>query len=234
MPRSKSAAAPDRLGSTNSSPAPARRRIRGLDADERSAQRRRQLLAAATELFARQSYSGTSIEQICQHAYVGTKGFYDHFESKEACYTALLEQITQQIQQRVADAAVEHAEAEWPQRLRAILAAFVHAIADDPRLAKVTFGEAGGISPAVEAQRRSNRRWSADFLDHQWRQGDSTPDPRSLALALATIGGMFELIADWLHHHDDGGQPDSVETLVGDLTNFAEVVEAGRTARAKQ
>ncbi|MFB8009093.1 TetR/AcrR family transcriptional regulator [Nocardia sp. NPDC056000] len=224
MTRSKPAAAPDRT--------PARRRIRGLDADERSAQRRRQLLAAATELFARQSYSGTSIEQICQAAFVGTKGFYDHFESKEACYTALLTQITEQIQQRVATAAAETAGRDWDERMRALVAAFVHAIADDPRLAKVTFGEAGGISPAVEAQRRSNRRWGAAFLNQQWPQGDSLTERQGLALCLATIGGMFELVADWLHHHDDGGNQDSVETLTEDLTRFIAVVHTGRMAQS--
>ncbi|MGW2662264.1 TetR/AcrR family transcriptional regulator [Nocardia tengchongensis] len=222
MSRSKSAASTDRT--------PVRRRIRGLDADERSAQRRRQLLTAATELFARQSYSGTSIEQICQQAFVGTKGFYDHFESKEACYTALLEQISTGIQQRVAEVAADTADADWPTRRAAVLAAFVHAIADDPRLAKVTFGEAGGISPAVEAMRRSNRRWSAEFLKHQWLQADQTEEPRLLPLALATIGGMFELVADWLHHHDDGGAPESVDTLIADLERFVAVVDAGRAA----
>ncbi|WP_067830613.1 TetR/AcrR family transcriptional regulator [Nocardia inohanensis] len=222
MSRSIPAAAPDRT--------PVRRRIRGLDADERSAQRRRQLLAAATELFARQSYSGTSIEQICQHAYVGTKGFYDHFESKEACYTALLEQITAQIQQRVGEVAAETVDAEWPERMRAVVAAFAGAITDDPRLAKVTFGEAGGISPAVEAQRRSNRRWSAAFLDQLWPQSDALDERQRLALALAVIGGMFELVADWLHHHDDGGAQDTVETLIEDLTRFVSVVDAGRPA----
>lgn len=222
MSRSNSAAAPDRT--------PARRRIRGLDADERSAQRRRQLLTAATELFARQSYSGTSIEQICQAAFVGTKGFYDHFESKEACYTALLDQITRGIQQSVLVAATETAGRPWPERRHAVLAAFVNAIADDPRLAKVTFGEAGGISPAVEAQRRSNRRWSAAFLAQQWRGGEISDDARELALALATIGGLFELIADWLHHHDDGGAMDSIDRLVGNLNHFMAVIDAGRTA----
>ncbi|WP_405134386.1 TetR/AcrR family transcriptional regulator [Nocardia sp. NBC_01388] len=220
MTRSKPAAAPDRT--------PVRRRIRGLDADERSAQRRRQLLAAATELFARQSYSGTSIEQICQQAYVGTKAFYDHFDSKEACYTALLEQITAQIQQRVAETAADTEGHDWPGRLRALTTAFVHAIADDPRLAKVTFGEAGGISPAVEAKRRSNRRWAAAFLNQQWPHQDSLTDRQGLALCLATIGGMFELVADWLHHHDDGGEADAVETLTEDLTRFIAVVDNGR------
>lgn len=224
MTRSKSAARPEHT--------PARRRIRGMDAEERSAQRRRQLLASATELFALQSYSGTSIEQICQHAYVGTKGFYDHFDSKEACYVALLEQITGQFQERVVEVAAESAGLDWRQRLRAVVAAFVHAIADDPRLAKVTFGEAGGISPAVEKQRRGNRRWAAAFLNTQW----PSPDPderRSLAVSLAAIGGMFELVADWLHHHDDGQAPESTETLTDDLMHFLTVVELGRKASAE-
>ncbi|MET8774201.1 TetR/AcrR family transcriptional regulator [Nocardia sp. NPDC050713] len=223
MTRSKSAARP--------APTPDRRRIRGLDAEQRSAQRRSQLLDAATELFAEQSFSGTSIEQICQRAYVGTKGFYDHFDSKEACYIALLEQITAQIQQRVAEVAAEVAGRDWGERAAAVVGAFVHAIADDPRLAKVTFGEAGGISPMVEKQRRGNRRWAAAFLDSQW-SSDAAPDERArrrrLALALATIGGMFELIADWLHHHDDGGARDDVQTLIDDLVEFVGVVYAGR------
>ncbi|MFG1790219.1 TetR/AcrR family transcriptional regulator [Nocardia sp. NPDC049149] len=223
MTRSKSAARP--------APTPARRRIRGLDAEQRSAQRRSQLLDAATELFAEHSYSGTSIEQICQRAYVGTKGFYDHFDSKEACYLALLAQLTAQIQQRVIDGAAAAATLDWPERSVPVIAAFVHAIADDPRLAKVTFGEAGGISPTVEKMRRSNRRWAAAFLDREW-SGEPAPDAgvqrARLASALATIGGMFELVADWLHHHDDGGPPDVIETLIEDLTHFIAVVYAGR------
>ncbi|MFI5780992.1 TetR/AcrR family transcriptional regulator [Nocardia sp. NPDC051570] len=226
MTRSNSAARP--------APVPARRRIRGLDAEERSAQRRLQLLDAATELFARQGFSGTSIEQICQQAYVGTKGFYDHFDSKEACYIALLELITAQIRQRVLGVAAESAELEWQQRAPGLIAAFVHAIADDPRLAKVSFGEAGGISPVVEKQRRGNRRWAAGFLDAQWAgepDADAGAQRRRIALALATIGGLFELVADWLHHHDDGGSPDAAETLTEDLTHFFATVGAGRQAR---
>ncbi|MBF6224983.1 TetR/AcrR family transcriptional regulator [Nocardia abscessus] len=210
MTRSTSAARP--------AASPARRRIRGLDAEQRSAQRRSQLLDAATELFAEQGFAGTSIEQICQRAYVGTKGFYDHFESKEACYLALLEQVTAQIQQRVADSAASTSAAAWPERVAAIVGAFVHAITDDPRLGRVTFGAAGGISPEVERQRRANRRWAAAFLDRQWSPGDRPQ------LALATIGGIFELVADWLHT-DPAPSPG---TLIDDLTHFVTVVESGR------
>ncbi|MEV6277412.1 TetR/AcrR family transcriptional regulator [Nocardia sp. NPDC051832] len=227
MTRSNSAARP----APASTQAPVRRRIRGLDAEQRSAQRRSQLLDSATELFAAQSFSGTSIEQICQHAFVGTKGFYDHFDSKEACYIALLEQVTVQIQDRVAAVAAAVADRPRPERIAAVLTEFVHAIADDRRLAKVTFGEAGGISPTVEKQRRGNRRWAAAFLEQQWSE-QANPDRASLTLALATVGGMFELVADWLHHHDDGGAPDTADSLTADLIRFVAVVDAGRAATA--
>ena len=58
------------------------RTIRGLDAEERRAQRRAQLLDAALELFAANGYLNTSIEQLCQAAYVGTKAFYEVFDSR--------------------------------------------------------------------------------------------------------------------------------------------------------
>jgi Bacterial regulatory proteins, tetR family len=69
---------------TSAQPRP--RTIRGLDADQRRAQRREQLLAAAFELFARDGYAKASIEEICQTAYVGNKAFYDLFDSKIAMW----------------------------------------------------------------------------------------------------------------------------------------------------
>src|SRR6266511_5835073 len=77
------------------------RRIKGLDADERRAQRRSQLLDAALERFAANGYQNTSIEQLCQSAYVGTKAFYEVFDSREACYIALLQEITERLSERM-------------------------------------------------------------------------------------------------------------------------------------
>ncbi|WP_268929814.1 TetR/AcrR family transcriptional regulator [Nocardia coffeae] len=208
-------------------------RTRGLDAEQRSVRRRRKILDAAMDLFAKHGFWSTSIEHICQSAYVGTKAFYEHFESKEACYRALLDQVTAHTQQHVAERAAAVAELPWSQRSPVVIAAFVHAIADDPRVAAVGFGQAGGISPAVERQRRGYRRWAAAFLDAQW-SGDPDPEPdrqrRRLALALGAIGGLFELVTDWLCHHDDGGCPDTLQSLIEDLDRYITAVDAGRAA----
>jgi AcrR family transcriptional regulator len=129
-----------------------------MDAEQRRAQRREQLLAAAFELFARDGYANASIEQICQTAYVGNKAFYDLFDSKEDCYLALLRQVSERIEEQVTQAMQESVDVEEDEIVRRLLSAFAHTLVDDPRIAIVTFGEAAGISPRVEAQRRFSRR----------------------------------------------------------------------------
>jgi AcrR family transcriptional regulator len=199
------------------------RRIRGLDADQRRAQRQDDLLAAALDLFAAAGYPNTSIEQICQAAFVGTKGFYEIFDSKEACYIALLRQVSATIEARMVEALRTLPDDE-PAATEVLLSSFAHALVDDPRFAKVTFGQAGGISPAVERQRRENRRWAADFLTSVWQRNGAPADPSLYRVAIGVIGGLFDLVADWLL---DPAEPDS---LIADLTVFYQAVRRGLSA----
>jgi AcrR family transcriptional regulator len=208
------------------------RRIRGLDAEQRSAQRREQLLTAAFELFARDGYANTSIEQICQTAYVGNKAFYELFDSKEDCYVALLRQVSERIEAQVAQAMRDAADADEEETVRRVLAAFAHTLVDDPRVAMVTFGVAAGISPRVEAQRRENRRWAASFLEGFWRRKLPSGGVDYRALAVATVGGLFETVTDFLHETEPP-RPRTFDDLISDLTTFMSVVEAGIHARGR-
>jgi AcrR family transcriptional regulator len=194
-----------------------------LDADQRRAQRQDDLLAAALDLFAAAGYPNTSIEQICQAAFVGTKGFYEIFDSKEACYIALLRQVSATIEARMVEALRTLPDDESA-ATEVLLSSFAHALVDDPRFAKVTFGQAGGISPAVERQRRENRRWAADFLTSVWQRNGAAADPSLYRVAIGVIGGLFDLVADWLL---DPAEPDS---LIADLTVFYQAVRRGLSA----
>lgn len=192
-------------------------------------------MMAAFELFARDGYANTSIEQICQTAYVGNKAFYELFDSKEDCYLALLREMAEQTQQRVAQALRDSVGEKDVVRL--VMSVFVHALVDDPRIAVVGFGECAGISPRVEAQRREHRRWAADFIEAFWRSRDAAggADHAGMdyhALAVAAIGGLFETIADWLST-DGVHQPATVDKLVTDLAAFTLVVESGIAARTR-
>ncbi|MER7243910.1 TetR/AcrR family transcriptional regulator [Kribbella sp. NPDC000426] len=205
------------------------RTIRGLDAEQRRAERREQLLDAALKLFAAEGYLGTSIEQICSTAFIGTKSFYELFASREECYLALLQRTSERLEERMAGAAAQATGNERQEAPR-LLATFVHALVDDPRITKVTFGMASGISAAVERQRRTNRRWAAGFLVQLWDRYDG-PQPEEQravrhSVAIGLVGGMFDLISDWLLEANlsDQGQ---IEALVDDLTTFYITVRRG-------
>ncbi|GAB08541.1 putative TetR family transcriptional regulator [Gordonia araii NBRC 100433] len=209
------------------------RRIRGLDAAERADQRRDLLLDAALELFARDEYANTAIEALCQHAYVGNKAFYEHFSTKEACYLELLQRNTGTIMATVT-AAFGEASDDEAEGTAAILSAFAHALVDDPRVAAVTFGQASGISPTIERQRRANRRQAAALVLEIWRKyGGTPPGDGAESLAVAVVGGLFDQISDTLDRTDCAPSADDVAELITAMTEFALTVRAGMRERAE-
>lgn len=211
------------------------RTIRGLDPDQRRAQRREQLLDAALELFAGKGYLNTSIEQICQAAYVGNKAFYELFASKEDCYAALLSEISERIKHQVRRAAQQLNEEDPDEAIGNLLSIFAHAAVDDPRVAVVAFRDVGGISSDVERLRRENRRWVASFFEQLWRRFEFATNhtagdrAESHALALGTAGGIFEIVASWLHA--DSLHETQVSDLIADLTAFVTLVQDGLLAQ---
>lgn len=206
------------------------RRIKGLDATERAQQRRELILDAALELFARDGYTNSSIETICQMAYVGNKAFYEHFSTKEACYLELLQRNTHTIFEKLY-AAPDNPDDSEADVTRRLLTMFVDALADDPRVGVVTFGQSGGISPTVERQRRANRRQAADLIRSVWARFDSPADDGPAEhMAIAVIGGLFDLIADALDQSDGVLTARTRSPLVDDMTDFVLTVRAGMRA----
>src|SRR5690606_4679289 len=169
------------------------------------------------------------------------------------CYVALLDEFAARIRDRVSTTALRCADRPFGERGPAVVAAFVHTIAEDPRLLRVAFAEVAEVPSAVRRQRRVHRRWAAAFLDTQWPaepEAGLRVTRRRFAVAMATIAGIFELVADWSRHQVEadlavagmgaGGEPDAVgvlgenswaaQALIDDLTEFVGVVYAGRVA----
>lgn len=200
-----------------------------MDATERAQQRRELILDAALDLFAREGYANSSIEAICQMAYVGNKAFYEHFSTKEACYLELLQRNTHSIFERLYAIPDESDESE-ADLTRRLLTSFVDALADDPRVGVVTFGQSGGISPSVERQRRANRRQAADLVRSVWTRFDAAITDDDNHLAIAATGGIFDLIADALDQSDGAFTGETRTQLVDAMTDFMLTLRAGMRA----
>jgi AcrR family transcriptional regulator len=205
------------------------RRIRGLEPEERRQERRRQLLDSAFDLFATQGYARTTIEQICQGAYVGFKGFYDEFATKEALFLALSDELVGEVRRSVVQAA---AGRSLDDELRPVLEAFVRSVLDDRRVAQILFVEAAGLSPAVEAYRRATYRAFADDLHGLYIATaplrDLEPPAGMVAgrITLGLVGAVVELLVDWLVDPE----ADALERLIDDLEIYCRVLLTGLDA----
>jgi len=203
------------------------RRIRGLDAEQRRQQRRDALLKAALDLFASQGYLATSIEQLCQHAYVGTKSFYETFSSREECYAALLARISDDVFGQLATLVEEHSGDDENALSERLLSRFAHAFLDDPRFAAVSFGSGSAITPEADRQRRGTRRQAAAFIESLWQRYGEPVDEDHHGVAVGIVGGLFDILAD--HMYDQPADAD-VEALVVRLTNFYLATRRGMRA----
>lgn len=202
-----------------------RRRILGLDPEQRQTERRRLVLDSALELFATNGFARTTIEALCKHAGVGTNSFYEIFDSKEDVLAALYLQVTDAMRNAVAEAYLHHRDD--PDPALPMVAAFVHAVVDDPRVARVAFFEAMGVGDQVEVQRRHARTEFAAGLEAIGRDlrnialGSAAvdvserpgPSPRRNAVAL--VGAIIEMTTDWLQDADH----DPVEQLIADIAH---------------
>jgi AcrR family transcriptional regulator len=65
------------------------------------AQRREQILAAATEAFARSGFAATSLDDIAAHAGISRVILYRHFDSKTDLYQAVLDRMCARLEAHV-------------------------------------------------------------------------------------------------------------------------------------
>src|SRR5215213_532350 len=80
---------------------------------------RGRLLRVGRDLFARRGYSDVSTEEIVRRAGVTRGALYHHFEDKRDLFAAVVEQVEQDVLQKVAEAALAEEDA-WEQQRVAI------------------------------------------------------------------------------------------------------------------
>jgi AcrR family transcriptional regulator len=194
------------------SAAQAPRRYRGVAPAERRAQRRERFLEAGLELFGTQGYAGTSIRALSAAASLNSRYFYESFTSREDLLYHVYRRIVRELASRAAEAvaAADTVEA----KARAGLRAGWTTLTDDPRKARVVALEAVGVSDRLERLRRDTRHALADLTV----QGAMSVAPSDVKLRLdpvltarALMGGVVEVMADWINGDVDATVDEVVE-----------------------
>ncbi|MEC3979579.1 TetR/AcrR family transcriptional regulator [Amycolatopsis sp. H20-H5] len=175
----------------------------GVAPEQRRAERRERLLVAALDLFTTTGYQQAKIADLCTRAGVSTRNFYQEFASKEQVLLTLHEQINNRAMDRVAEtlAAVQGSDAVT--RIGKLLDTFVATITADPRIPRLNYVEAVGVSVELEAQHQKwVARW-ATFIEteacHAAKAGLS-PERDYRLTAIALVGASTGLMREWQAH----------------------------------
>ena len=135
----------------------------------REDERRRQVLAALTDVFAKRGYQAATVENLIAGAKISMGGFYKFFEGKEDCFVQVYERVVELALQRMR--AELPAGADWATQAIVGTRALVEFAAERPLAAKVVVLEAqtGG----AEALRRyvATVREAAAFLRRGREEG---------------------------------------------------------------
>lgn len=178
------------------------RRYGGVSAEERRRERRERLLEAGLDLLGTRGYAQTTVSDVLDRAGLTSRYFYEHFENREALLVAVYDEVIARGYGASAEAMVRHDADPLAVSIPAQLDAFYEVVVDDPRLARVIFVEAVGVSPTMEAHRRQVLRRIASGLARRLaeRAGRGEIPERDFAtITVGMLGGMHELIADHLH-----------------------------------
>lgn len=189
----------------------ATRVYRGLTGDERLADRRRRLLDAALDLFGTRGYPGTRIEDLCSHAGVATRHFYEAFAGRERLLIELYDELIEEHFEALR-IALEADEARLERFVQnGVLFALV-AWTADPRKARIAFVEVVGAGPEAERHRLASIRRYAALLARQLERF-GVPGPQAWWSAHALVGAVSNVLAIWVEEDDPPSVPEVAERI---------------------
>jgi AcrR family transcriptional regulator len=189
----------------------------GVSAEQRVAERRARLLDAGLEEFGTRGFKRTGVKDICRRAGLTDRYFYESFRDSAELFTAVFDGATRQLFELVASALAD-APANPVAQSRAVVEAYVRALADDSRLARVVFVEAPSAGPEVERHMRETLRRFARLVEAGARPylPAGMPDQALRFGAVALVGAIERLMIEW----QDGELGLSVDQIIDYLVDM--------------
>lgn len=189
----------------------------GRTAEERQAERRARLLDTALALFGTEGFAPVGINRICTEAGVTARHFYEDFPTREELLLALYDAIMLDVLMRVGDA-IATAPLTYADNTEAGLAAYVHAMLDDPRRARICCIEAFGASDVLRDRTQEIFALFADLILEQATRLQQAGAPinveRSNFVTMVLVGGTNQAMAAWL----SDPSPPPIDVLIEELT----------------
>jgi len=175
------------------------RAYRGVSPEERRAQRRSKLIAAAIAVYGERGYRQATVKAVCEAAGLTERYFYESFENSEELLITSYNAVTYKVFGEIA-AAAGSAPKTRGARARAMLRAYFGALQRDPLSARVFLVEIRGVSRAVDKAFDASLR----AIGHEVARYASPDAAADELLQAGIVGGVMHIALRWI---DQGYQP---------------------------
>jgi AcrR family transcriptional regulator len=173
--------------------------------------RRRQLLAAAQEVFVAQGYHAAAMDDIADRAGVSKPVLYQHFPGKRELYLALLDESIEALIEAVRQALASTTDNK--QRVHATVRAYFSFVEDQQGAFKLVFESDLTGEPAVRERVDQVGRVCAEAISEIIAQDTGLPAAECRLLA-AGLAGMAQVTARSWAGGGDSDEPMPRETAV--------------------
>ncbi len=184
-----------------------------------SEQTRQKIIEAATQLFVRKGFYGTSMADLAQATGLTKGAFYHHFENKDALFFAVIETVRDTWDQGVARDVLE-ANKDALTRLTILFDNHARLISQNDKLCLVLNGlimEMEGVNPAFMTALQEIYADLTRFIEHIIKKGQAAGQVRSdldaRLTALNIVGMLRGVGCSRVFHWMDVDYADMTETL---------------------
>ena len=207
----------------------AARNYGGQSAEERTEGRRLALIDAALTVGDTGGWRQITVDRVCQQARLSKRYFYESFADVDALANAVVEHTASGLITAVSVSRDNGSTV--PELAHATIAALVAYLTDDPRRARVLFGELAMTDASAEHRARAIRRIAAEVIAiaRKIHREPEAVDPMIETSAALLIGGTGHAILTWLEHEIAGNR----ETLIENLTTLWLITGDGTAAHLR-
>ncbi|MCK4950211.1 MAG: TetR/AcrR family transcriptional regulator [Gammaproteobacteria bacterium] len=187
----------------------------------KAAERKASILAVSKILFADKGFHGVSVDEIAQRLGVSPAVLYKHFDSKEALYEAVLDEISCKRESYVE--AVVQQPMDFARVLEAMTRVYVESIAKDPDYLKMEMHSV--LEGSAVTKQFFENRWRS-FTDYiEFNMQELMPKEKVANINPKVASLMFQgMIREALYakciYHSDRYREIDLQTLVTTLTGL--------------
>lgn len=128
---------------------------RSRRAQETREARRAQILDSALQVFSERGYHGASVTDLVAAAGVARGTFYLYFDSKDAVFRELLEQLLHHLRANVVGVDLSAGAPSLDHQLRSTVVRILEVVESNRALTRIIFREAVGLDAEVDARLRA-------------------------------------------------------------------------------